>query len=359
MLLNSKQFKMGCKFTKARPRQSPSKSKEQKACWSWQAEGSPEITVRGGLSPEDFIFQRQEKQVLVKEDGEICGQQFNIANCKDCDIFLCDHLDSAYVDSCQGCRIFIGPTSGSVFIRDCIDCKLVIACKQLRTRDTHNCDILLHSVTQPVIEDSTKLRFGCFHYFYFQLKDQFNRACLSVFDNVWFNIYNFTPGNASFEILPESHSAQDMLKSLSDFSSMVDENEDFNLDLQIEGIPRTLDPYTRDLPKQTMVIIFTGYSFAALSLLQAIHSQTNVKLAKSREAQLQPDTKNVGSNTLNKIKKGLARGPFVFLLFRGDENSPATIINMCHQQMSHEMFYVTTNAEDIAKMETIVFYTKN
>lgn len=45
----------------------------------------------------------------------------------------------------------------SVFVRECSDCVFTIACKQLRTRDCHNCTFFLYSKTEPVIELSDGL----------------------------------------------------------------------------------------------------------------------------------------------------------------------------------------------------------
>eukprot|EP00761_Pharyngomonas_kirbyi_P007806 gb/GECH01007817.1/.p1 GENE.gb/GECH01007817.1/~~gb/GECH01007817.1/.p1 ORF type:complete len:308 (+),score=56.22 gb/GECH01007817.1/:1-924(+) len=273
MLLNSKNLKMGCLFSKSN--RSPTRRTTQTTTgWSWEIEDKGEVTLQEGLTPEDFIYEGKESEYLVKEEGTLCGQQFSISSCKDCDVYLCDYSDSILIDSCDSCRMFIGPVSGSVFIRNCSNCKIVIASQQLRTRDSQDCDILLHCATQPVIEDSQNIRFGCFQYFYFGLKDHFNRAHLSVFDNVWYNIHNFTPNNASFEYLPEDTTAQDMLNSLSQFSSLVGEDEEFNIEMQLEGIPRTLDPYCREFPSKTMVIVFSGYYLNALSFLETIRSQT-------------------------------------------------------------------------------------
>lgn len=71
-------------------------------------------------------------QVVVKEPGAIAGQQFVIANCTDCDIFLCDHCEMVTIDKCTNCRIFVGPCESSVFIRDCTQMHMVVACRQLR-----------------------------------------------------------------------------------------------------------------------------------------------------------------------------------------------------------------------------------
>ena len=60
----------------------------------------------------------------------------------------------------------------SVFIRDCSDCVLMVACQQFRTRDCHRCTIYLHCTSQPVIEESLDMKFGCFQCSYPELRGE-------------------------------------------------------------------------------------------------------------------------------------------------------------------------------------------
>ncbi|KAG0729473.1 Protein XRP2 [Chionoecetes opilio] len=104
-----------------------------------------------------------------------------------------------------------------VFVRDSRECVVVAACGQFRTRDCHRLEVFLLCQTQPIIEASTKMKFGCFQASYPQLKaishsasnsievaqdnecvrglvnNHFAKAGLSVFNNNWSNVYDFTP----------------------------------------------------------------------------------------------------------------------------------------------------------------------
>ena len=57
----------------------------------------------------------------------------------------------------------------SVFIRDCVRCVLMVSCQQFRTRDCKQCVVYLHCTSQPVIEASSEMRFGCFQCHYPEL----------------------------------------------------------------------------------------------------------------------------------------------------------------------------------------------
>lgn len=57
----------------------------------------------------------------------------------------------------------------SIYIRECTSCVLVVAGEQFRARDCRKCNVFLYSATQPVIESSSGMKFGCFQCNYPQL----------------------------------------------------------------------------------------------------------------------------------------------------------------------------------------------
>lgn len=126
--------------------------------------------------------------------------------------------------------------------------RIVMACQQFRTRDCKNLDVLLFSGTAPIIETSNHLRLGCFRFAYFSLEGgicycfffhiycsfsmnikrekerekkrtilfsvltsyhpnlhgiaQFEAANISVWNNVWSQIHDFS-GSGHWQCLPE------------------------------------------------------------------------------------------------------------------------------------------------------------
>ena len=89
-----------------------------------------------------------------------------------------------------------------IFIRDCENCQCIIACQQYRARNCVNCDTLLFASTAPVVEESKNMRFGCFRFFYFNLAQQFKSVKMSVYDNKWSEVYDFTPKDGNWSFLP-------------------------------------------------------------------------------------------------------------------------------------------------------------
>ncbi|PIK55440.1 hypothetical protein BSL78_07668 [Apostichopus japonicus] len=158
---------MGCLFSKGSDQGEGKEEEEAPKTYSWDTKDRPD--------PKDFTIEGLKGETAGRVPGTVNGQQFIINNCQDSCIYIFDHSASVTVDNCTGCKIFIGPSKGSVFLRNCSQCKMVLACQQFRSRDCKSVDILLHCDTQPIIESSTKIRFGCFQYSYPELRDQFQK----------------------------------------------------------------------------------------------------------------------------------------------------------------------------------------
>ena len=61
--------------------------------------------------------------------------------------------------------------------------------------------IFLHSTTGPIIESSSNISIGCYNYAYFGLESNLLSANMSIWENEWYSVYDFTPAN-NFKLLP-------------------------------------------------------------------------------------------------------------------------------------------------------------
>lgn len=159
--------------------------------------GSPEKKEyswdkREAVNPDDYKIKGFKNEKVTRGNGAINGNQLLIEDCTGCDIYVLDHSAVVTIDDCIDCTVFIGPIKGSVFIRDSKNCKFIIACQQFRTRDCENIDVLLACNTLPIIESTQAIRFGCFRGGYFTLAGQFGAAGISVYNNYWYKIHDFT-----------------------------------------------------------------------------------------------------------------------------------------------------------------------
>lgn len=178
------------------------------------------------LNKADYMFDKREYEFCKKLPGEVNGLMFKITNCKESNIYIHDHHDTASVLNCEDCTIIMGPNSSSVFVRDCKNCKMVITAKQLRVRDCHGLRISLYTQTEPVIESSTGITIIPHQYVYEEMFYQMKIANLSFWNNKYTEVYDFTPStnkvcNHNLEIDPKPYK-QEVFVDLYSFNKMVE-----------------------------------------------------------------------------------------------------------------------------------------
>jgi protein XRP2 len=145
------------------------------------------------LNRADYMFKDQIEKFAKKLPGQVDGKMFKITGCKDSNLYLHDFHDTAQVLNCENCVIILGPNSSSCFIRDCKNCKMVVTVKQLRVRDCHNLQISLYAQTEPVIESSSGITIMPHQYVYDEFFDQMRQAQLSIWNNKYTEVFDFTP----------------------------------------------------------------------------------------------------------------------------------------------------------------------
>eukprot|EP01006_Ploeotia_vitrea_P066214 TRINITY_DN94538_c0_g1_i1.p1 TRINITY_DN94538_c0_g1~~TRINITY_DN94538_c0_g1_i1.p1 ORF type:complete len:355 (+),score=10.16 TRINITY_DN94538_c0_g1_i1:52-1116(+) len=183
--------------------------------WSWGRKKYP--PVHQTKDPEVYRAENKENEKITRKPRSLNGGQMQLESCKNCDIYICDYLDSAILDTCLDCRIYIGPCQSSCYIRNSKRCKIVAACGQFRMRDCKDMQMLVYCASKPVIESSKHIEFGCFDLFYFNLQEQFDRAELSVFNNKWSDVYDYTgSGVANYSYLEPCIKAKDLIPALSE-----------------------------------------------------------------------------------------------------------------------------------------------
>jgi len=253
-------------------------NKEAPKEYSWDKQ-------KAQFNAQDFIVSKKNGDLIIKEPGSVNGQQFIIEDCVDCDIFVCDYSASVTIDNCTNCRIFVGPVESSIFVRNCKNCKCIIACQQWRTRECENLDVFLYSMTQPIIESSTNMRFACFQFYYPALLEQFTKAKLNVFNNSWGQVYDFTPsenqgGNWSYLPLDVKHTQ--FFKTLPpNILPEADANKN-------SVVPLTNSNRPRPSAESCFVVFFNDHKVHVLDFASEIQAQqgSNVVIKQTREAAL-------------------------------------------------------------------------
>lgn len=188
---------------------------EEPKVYSWDVR-------KKNVNVADFVIDSKVGESVARMPGSINGQQFIIKDCTDCEIYVFDHCATVTIDDCKGCQIVLGAVKSSVFIRDCYNCVLVAACQQFRTRDCKRIDSFLCCTTQPIVEASTGMKFGCLQFNYEDFKNHLAAAGISPFTNHWSSIYDFTPvpGEVNYTLLSRSNISE-LMPSIQQVGSSI------------------------------------------------------------------------------------------------------------------------------------------
>lgn len=335
---------MGCFFSKRRNSEKESQPKgeeEPPKQYSWDQ--------REKVDPKDYMFSGLKNETAGRLPGKVAGQQFLIQDCENCNIYIFDHSATITIDDCTNCIIFLGPVKGSVFFRNCRDCKCALACQQFRVRDCRKLEVFLCCATQPIIESSTNIKFGCFQWYYPELAFQFKDAGLSIFNNNWSNIHDFTPvsGELNWSLLPEdatiqSHVPLPTTKELSAVRISTEANRSI--------VPVTQGQRQKNSDESCLVVLFAGdYTIAnAMKLIDEM-VRSGFFLIQTKEVSMKAeDAQRVFQERAPEFLHLLNKGPVIALEFNGDG-----VVEEC-QIVVNEIFkstktFVSQNKETASK----------
>uniref|UniRef100_A0A8D0GHU3 Protein XRP2 n=1 Tax=Sphenodon punctatus TaxID=8508 RepID=A0A8D0GHU3_SPHPU len=271
------------------------------------------------IDPKDYMFSGLKDETVGRLPGKVAGQQFVIQDCENCNIYILDHSATITIDDCTSCRIFLGPVKGSVFFRDCKDCKCVVACQQFRTRDCRKMEVFLCCATQPIIESSTGMKFGCFQYYYPELALQFKDAGLSIFNNTWSNIHDFTPvsGENNWSLLPD-HAITHEYVPLPTSEEL--KGVRISTDAAKSIIPITRGKRQKGSDESCLAVFFAGdYTTAnARKLIDEMTGKGFLLIQTKEVAMKAEDAQRVFQQEASDFVPLLEKGPVVALEFGGD-----------------------------------------
>lgn len=312
---------MGCCFSKRQKSGKESRAEgeeEQPKLYSWDQ--------REKVDPKDYMFSGLKDETVGRLPGKVAGQQFVIQDCENCNIYIFDYSATITIDDCTNCVIFLGPVKGSVFFRNCRDCKCTLACQQFRVRDCRKLEVFLCCATQPIIESSTNIKFGCFQWYYPELAAQFKDAGLSIFNNIWSHVHDFTPvsGELNWSLLPENAAVQDYVP--------IPTTEEFKAVRISTDANRSIVPVSRGQRQKysdesCLVVLFADdYTTANARKLIDEMVGKGFSLVQTKEMSMKTeDAQRVFREKATDFLLLLNKGPVIALEFNGDE-----AVQECH-----------------------------
>lgn len=305
---------MGCFFSKRRKAEKESQPEDEEVQpkqYSWDQ--------REKVDLKDYMFSGLKDVTVGRLPGKVAGQQFLIQDCENCNIYIFDHSATVTIDDCTNCVIFLGPVKGSVFFRNCRDCKCALACQQFRVRDCRKLEVFLCCATQPIIESSTNIKFSCFQWYYPELAFQFKDAGLSIFNNTWSSIHDFTPvsGEHNWSLLPEDAVVQDHVP--------LPTTEELKAVRVSTEASRSIVPVSRGQRQKSsdescLVVLFAGdYTIANARKLIDEMVAKGFFLVQTKEVSMKAeDAQRVFHEKAPDFLPLLNKGPVIALEFNGD-----------------------------------------
>lgn len=346
---------MGCLFAKPAFEETiigKTKTSDSIGKYSWDQ--------RAKVNPKDFTIENVKNETVGRMPGSVDGQQFIIQNCQESSIFIFDHSNTVTVDDCTKCHIFLGPVKGSVFLRNCQECKCVIACQQFRTRDCRKMDVFLACTTQPIIESSANMKFGCFRYNYPELEGQFSNAGLSEFTNNWSSIHDFTPmeGECNWSLISdevavdEAYFPRPSSSPLSEICVATDVESSF--------VPQTAGMQKKLHDDSCLVVFFSdGQSHKrAKSFIQTMKAENaSCLMINSKEVRLEPQEAEAVFNT-DSYARVVGSGPLIGLEYNGPDcigACQAAAMNIATETGSTGLMYVSSSSRSASKQIDVFF----
>ena len=331
--------KMGCVESKE------DETNTEPVKYSWDREDRPD--------PKDFTIANKSDETCGRKPGTINGQQFIIENCKNCVIYILDHSAVVTVDSCENCKLIIGPVKGSVFLRDCKNCQCIIACQQFRSRDCRKIDTYLFCSTQPIIESSGNMKFGCFQLFYEKLENHFQQAGFSIYNNSWSSIHDFTP-------LPDGNNWS-LIASASIESHIPKPSTEEFQDIDISFDPcRSIVPLTRgklyhQYDQSCLIVFFPGRKIQCKEFwLKLKDKETEFDLIQTKEIKMTvDDAKRVFKN--DKYTEHINQGEVIGIELNGKDIIKSSEEVLSEMGVSLDEVFVSKN-QNVAKSDIDAFY---
>ncbi|CAF3820129.1 unnamed protein product [Adineta steineri] len=297
----------------------------ERQLYSWE---KPE---RATIRKEDFILDKLKDQTIYRLPGSVNGQQFIIQNCDNCTIYVFDHTNCIQIDDCTNCRIFIGPVRGSIFIRDSINCVLATICQQFRTRDCRDTYVFLSCTSQPVIESSHNIKFGCLTINYEQLAEQYKSAGISPWNNNWSNNHDFTsiPDGKNYSLLDKNENVFKYLPIPTDSSCNFLNIKD---DVDTSITPYTYGELYRGQNEERCLVIFFHdiNADACARALITTAKQSEIVLVQSKSYTIDETNLERLFGNDRKYNSLAEKGPVIGLEFAG-----TNCVSMCQAALQN------------------------
>ncbi|KAI1287028.1 Tubulin-specific chaperone C [Halotydeus destructor] len=144
----------------------------------------------GSMAEFNGLRSLTNESVIMHSDqtNEKTVQFVDLTNCT---IEVQGHSRTVFMKNLKDCIVKLGPVQTSVFVNDCSQCSFQISCQQLRIHNSVTCDFYVATISKPIIEDCSKLRFGKYDYTYEKVDQDFEKSSIDRANCHWNEVIDF------------------------------------------------------------------------------------------------------------------------------------------------------------------------
>ncbi|KAK9507496.1 hypothetical protein O3M35_007343 [Rhynocoris fuscipes] len=157
---------------------------------SSEIKSTPKLSlISSGINSCGFTSRNDEELSLLHD--EVYNRDVLLSNLNRCTVYIKGSPNTIHVVSSSKCKIMTGPVATSIMVETCTDSTFSVACQQLRVHNTYDCDFYIHVTTKAIIEDSQRVRFAPYNFYYPDVDIHFGLTGLNTDINNWKDIDDF------------------------------------------------------------------------------------------------------------------------------------------------------------------------
>ncbi|SOV14819.1 tubulin binding cofactor c, putative [Plasmodium sp. gorilla clade G2] len=143
------------------------------------------------LNQYKMSFQNMENKRIIKGFGETECSNLLLDNLVNCEIIILDILSSVLIQKIKHCTIWVSAVESSVMIYNCEDCNILSNSKQIRIHEAVDTHFYINTISNPIIENSTKLIFHKYNLIFDELSELLQKININKDSNKWMEIMDF------------------------------------------------------------------------------------------------------------------------------------------------------------------------
>ncbi|ETW36409.1 hypothetical protein PFTANZ_02898 [Plasmodium falciparum Tanzania (2000708)] len=128
---------------------------------------------------------------IIKGFGETGCSNLLLDNLVNCEIIILDILSSVLIQKIKQCTIWVSAVESSLMISNCQDCNILSNSKQIRIHDAINTNFYINTISNPIIENSTKLIFHKYNLIFDELSELLQKININKDSTKWMEIMDF------------------------------------------------------------------------------------------------------------------------------------------------------------------------